>query len=65
MGLAHKLHVIGNLVSDDDTIAMIKNSEFNLIVKRPIIFFGKFCPALLFIYLPARFSQSAGSLKSF
>ena len=28
MGLAHKLHVIGNLVSDDDTIAMIKNSNF-------------------------------------
>ena len=24
MGLAHKLHVIGNLISDDDTIAMIK-----------------------------------------
>ena len=28
MGLAHKLHVIGNLISDDDTIAMIKNSNF-------------------------------------
>ncbi|WP_314069472.1 TM1802 family CRISPR-associated protein [Campylobacter showae] len=28
MGLAHKLHVIGNLVSNDDTIAMIKNSNF-------------------------------------
>lgn len=28
MGLAHKLHVIGNLISNDDTIAMIKNSNF-------------------------------------
>ena len=28
MGLAHKLHVIGNLISDDDTIAMIKNANF-------------------------------------
>ena len=28
MGLAHKLHVIGNLISDDDTIAMIKNAKF-------------------------------------
>ena len=28
MGLAHKLHVIGNLISDDNTIAMIKNSNF-------------------------------------
>ena len=28
MGLAQKLHVIGNLISDDDTIAMIKNSNF-------------------------------------
>ena len=28
MGLANKLHVIGNLISDDDTIAMIKNSNF-------------------------------------
>ena len=28
MGLAHKLHVIGNLISDDDTVAMIKNSNF-------------------------------------
>lgn len=28
MGLAHKLHVIGNLISDNDTIAMIKNSNF-------------------------------------
>ena len=65
MGLAHKLHVIGNLVSDDDTIAMIKNSEFNLIVKRLVIFFGKFCPALVFICLPARFSRSADSLGSF
>ena len=28
MGLANKLHVIGNLISDDDTIAMIKNLNF-------------------------------------
>ena len=28
MGLAHKLHVIGNLISDDDTIAMIKKANF-------------------------------------